>query len=200
MSATAKTTTGAASIGNNLSHQRPLITFAWVDQSIGEAGQHKYIKDRFETLSPFISKWLYFDSSDEFTSYIESNSNMRMMSVMSGGMSRLLVPRLSHHAALHIVYVFCVDVERARKSMEGETKVKGIFTIEDEVYEQMANDLSKLLVEEGIALAGLDQRSQAKLYYEEAKRLLRTEAKSVDENERKTRTEEINIRIEQLLA
>ncbi len=175
---------------NNRSHQRPLIVAAWVDQGIGEPGMHKYIKERFETLSPFISQWLYFDSSDNFTSYIENNNpNIRLISVMSGGMSRLLVPKHSHLAALHTVYVFCADMERARQSMADKIKVKGIFNIEDDLYEQMADDLAKILVEDGIALAQSDQRSEARLNYEEAKRLLSTQANRVKDD----------VRIDQLL-
>ncbi len=186
---------------NNRSHQRPLIVAAWVDQGIGEPGMHKYIKERFETLSPFISQWLYFDSSDNFTSYIENNNpNIRLISVMSGGMSRLLVPKHSHLAALHTVYVFCADMERARQSMADKIKVKGIFNIEDDLYEQMADDLAKILVEDGIALAQSDQRSEARLNYEEAKRLLSTQANRVKDDEKKARIEEIDVRIDQLLV
>jgi len=194
------TTVTTTDTDTNRSFQRPLIVAAWVDQGIGESGMHKYIKERFETLSTFISQWLYFDSPDVFTSYIENNPNSKVISVMSGGMSRLLVSKLSHHAALHTVYVFCADVDRARQAMEGEIKVKGIFTIEDDLYEQMADDLSKLLLEEGLALARLDERSVARVNYEEAKRLLSTQANTVTEDEKKARLEEIDVRIDQLLV
>ena len=181
--------------------KHPPMVVTWVDQSIGEVGTHKSIKDRFETLSTFISQWLYFNSSDEFTSYVENHSNVKIISVMSGGMSRLLVPRLSHHACLESVYVFCADRSRAREALEGEAKVKGIFTIEDDLYEQMTNDLSRLLLEEGVELAKIDERNAAKLNYEEAKRLLNTlQEISIDEDEKKTRIEEINVRIDQLLV
>jgi hypothetical protein len=194
------TTTTTALQHNNASLQRPLIVAAWVDPGIGEVGMHKYIKERFETLSPFISQWLYFDSADEFTSYIENNPNIKLISVMSGGMSRLLIPKHSHLAALHSAYVFCADIERAQQSMENETKVKGIFNIEDALYEQMADDLSKLLVEEGIKLAQVDERSLARSNYEEARRLLSTQATRVKADEQKARLEEIDARIDQLFA
>jgi hypothetical protein len=119
---------------------------------------------------------------------------------MSGGMSRLLVSKHSHLTALHIIYVFCADIERARQSMADEIKVKGIFNIEDDLYEQMADDLSKILVEDGIALAQLDKRSAARLNYEEAKRLLTTQANKVKDDEKKARIEEIDVRIDQLLV
>jgi hypothetical protein len=192
----------ASTTNKNNTHtlQKPLIVAAWVDQGIGEVGMHKYIKERFETLSSFISQWLYFDSPDNFTSYIENNPNIKLISVMSGGMSRLLIPKHSYLPALHFAYVFCADIDRAREAMANETKVKGIFTIEDDVYEQMADDLSKLLVEQGIALAQVDERSLARLNYEEAKRLLSTQAKRLKEDERKARLEEIDVRLDQLLV
>jgi hypothetical protein len=185
---------------NNKSLQRPSIIAAWVDQGIGEVGMHKYIKERFETLSPFITQWLYFDSPDNFTSYIENHPHIRLISVMSGGMSRLLIPKHSHHIPFHSAYVFCADMERARQSMADEIKVKGIFNIEDDLYEQMADDLSKILLEDGIALAQLDERSVARQTYEEAKRLLSTQAKRVKDDEKKARIEEIDGRIDQLLV
>jgi hypothetical protein len=194
------TTTIKTTTDNNKSSQRPLIVAAWIDQGIGEVGMHKYIKERFETLSPFISQWLYFDSPDNFTSYIENNSNIKLIGVMSGGMSRLLVSKHSHLTALHTIYVFCADIERARQLMENEIKVKGIFNIEDDLYEQMADDLAKILLEDGIALAQVDERSVARLNYEEAKRLLSTQANRVQDDEKKARIEEIDIRIDQLLV
>lgn len=194
------TTMMATNTDSDTSSQRPPIVVIWVDQSIGEEGMHKYIKNRFETLSPFITKWLYNDCSDQFTDYIEGNPDARVISVMSGGMSRLLVPKHSHIPALHTVYVFCVNMERAKESMADEIKVKGIFNIEDALYEQMADDLAKLLVEDGIAYAQVDQRSVARVNYEEAKRLLNTQANRVKDEEKKQRLEEIDIRIDQLLA
>lgn len=194
-------TTTMTTITNKNNHfQRPLIVAAWVDQTIGEAGTHQYIKQRFESLSPFITQWTYFDCSDNFTDYITNNPNVKLISIMSGGISRLLVPTHSHLAALHTVYVFCADMERARESMADKIKVKGIFTIEDDLYDQMADDLAKLLVEEGIAYAQLDQRSVARLNYEEAKRLLSTQANRLKDEEKKERIEEIDARIDQLLA
>jgi hypothetical protein len=185
---------------SNESSQRPLIIAAWVDQGIGEAGMHKYIKERFGILSSFISQWLFFDSPDNFTSYIDNNHNIRLISVMSGGMSRLLIPQHSHHAAFHSAYVFCVDTERAQKAMADEIKVKGIFNIEDDLYDQMADDLAKILLEDGIALARLDQRSLARQNYEEAKRLISTQANRLKDEEKKARLAEINGRIDQLFV
>lgn len=190
----------ATSLHQNTFIQKPSIVAAWIDQSIGETGMHKYIKERFESLSPFIKQWLYFSSSDDFIRYIEINPEIKMICVMSGGMSRLLVAKYSHLPVLYSIYVFCVDIERAKASMINEMKVKGIFNIEDDLYEQMVEDLSKLLVEEGVALARLDERSLARLYYEEAKRLLSIEAKRIDLLERNSRTQEIDMRLDQLLA
>lgn len=193
------TTTTTTSHNEKLLSELPLI-IAWVDQGIGEAGTHKYIKDRFEILSQLISQWLYFNDADEFTRYVENNSDIRLISVMSGGMSRLLVSKLSHHVILHSVYVFCADVDLARQTLANQTKVKGIFNIEDDLYDQMANDLAKWFLEDGIALARLDQRSLARVKYEESKRLLTSQVNRIEENEKKARLEELDGRIDQLLA
>lgn len=182
------------------SYQRPSLVVAWVDKNIGEQGMQRYIKERFETLSPSITQWLYFNSSEDFISYTETNKNIKLISVMSGGMSRLLVPQCSDIATLHSFYVFCVDIDGAQKAMEGRTKVKGIFNIEDDLYEQMADDLSKLLVEEGVQLTRLDERAAARLNFEEAKRLLNTEANKVSATEKQERIDEIHARIDQLFA
>jgi hypothetical protein len=193
-------TTTTVNTKSNESSQRPLIVAAWVDQGIGEAGMHKYIKERFGTLSSSISQWFYFDSPDNFTSYLENNVNIRLISVMSGGMSRILVPQHSHHPAFHSAYVFCADMERARKALADEIKVKGIFNIEDDLYDQMAYDLAKILVEDGIALARLDQRTVARQNYEEAKRLISTQANRLNDEEKKARLTEIDGRIDQLFV
>ena len=194
-----KTTLVTNTSSNQPSQGTPIIV-AWIDQTIGEKGAHESMKDHFEALSSFITEWLYFKSSDDFVSYIENSPNVKLITVMSGGMSRLLVPKYSNLVILHSIYVFCADVELARMSMANEIKVKGIFNIEDDLYEQMADNLSKLLVEEGIALANLDERNLAKLNYKEAKRLLSTQARIVNQDEKKARIEEIDNRLDQLLA
>lgn len=185
---------------NNQSPRTHPIVAAWVDQGIGESGMHQYIKERFGTLSPFITQWLYFDCSDQFIDYIEKNPSVRLISVMSGGMSRLLVPQYSHYSAFHSVYVFCVDIDRAKQSLDGEVKVKGIFNIEDDLYDQMAEDLARILLDDGVALAQVDERSVARQNYEEAKRLITTQANKLKDTEKQTRLEEINGRIDQLLV
>ena len=188
----------------NLSNERtspkPPIVAAWVDQGIGESGMHKYIKERFGTLSPFITQWMYFDSPDQFRNYIEREPNVRLISVMSGGMSRLLVPLHAHRQAFDSFYVFCVDIDRARQSLGDAVKLKGIFNIEDDLYDQMADDLARILLDDGFAFARVDERSLARQNYEEAKRLIRTQANKLKEAEKEKRLEEIDGRIDQLLV
>lgn len=188
------------SAANKTSPETHPIVAAWIDQGIGESGMHQYIKERFGTLSPFITQWLYFDCPDQFTNYIQTNHSVRLISVMSGGMSRVLVPQYSHHAAFHSVYVFCVDIDRARQSMEGEVKLKGIFNIEDDLYDQMADDLARILIDDGVAMARVDERNSARQNYEEAKRLISTQANKLKDTEKQIRLEEINGRIDQLLV
>lgn len=182
------------------SASRPPIVIAWVDQGIGEVGMHKYIKDRFEVLSPLVSQWFYFDSGETFTAYAQNHPDVHLISVMSGSMTRLLLPVFARHGALQSVYVFCADIDGARQATQGEPKVKGIFTVEDELYEQMASDLARFLLEEGLAFAQLDERSLARRNYEEAKRLITMEAKNLEEYEKRARIVEIDGRLDQLLA
>ena len=188
------------SIKVDTSSSIPSIRIVWVDQGIGETGQHAFIKKRFETLSPLVDQWLYFSTSEEFISYLAKNDNVTLICVMSGGMSRSLVPEYSHHRSLHSIYVFCADIGRAREAMADQAKVKGIFNIEDELYEQMTDDLAKLLLKNGIDLAQRDERRLAKVYYTEAQRLVRTQTNRLSESEKRTRSEEIDVRLDQLLA
>ena len=185
---------------SDTSSAKSSIVAAWVDQGIGESGMHKYIKERFETLSSSITQWLYFDSSDQLTSYLDKNPNVRLISVMSGGMSRLLVPQHSHRQAFHSFYIFCVDIDRARQSLGNEVKLKGIFNIEEDLYDQMADDLARILLDDGLNFARLDERSLARRNYEEAKRLISTQANKLNEAEKQQRLEEIDGRIDQLLV
>jgi hypothetical protein len=186
---------------NKTAGQRPAIIVVWVDPSIGEAGAHQCIKRRFETLTLLVTHWFYFDSVDSFTSYIESSNSTKLVAIMSGGMSRLLVSKYSHHVDLHGVYVFCADVEFSRTALANQTKVKGIFNAEDDLYSRLSRDLSALFVEEGIALARLDKRREAKVYYEEAKRLLSVvQATKNHDGHSKLAIELIDMRLEQLLA
>ena len=176
------------------------IRVLWVDPGIGEVGSHTSIKQRFESLSPSIDQWLYFTSAEEFTSSLQKSDNVTLICVMSGYMSRVLVPEHSSHRSIHAIYVFCADLGRAREAMVDQAKVKGVFNVEDDLYEQLTDDLVKLLVERGIRLAQADERRLARADYDEAQRLLRAPTNRVAESEKKSRLQEIDVRMDQLLA
>ena len=173
---------------------------AWVDQSIDDRGPNQAIKNQFEPLSPLIDRWLYFNNADNFATYLQGNGDVRLIAVMTGGMARELVPRHSNSNVLESVYIFCFDIGRAREAVGNEPKVKGIFNIEDALYEKMADDLATSFVQTGVALAQLDQRNEARAYYQEAKRLLSLPMNHVKDDEKRRRLEELDARLDQLIA
>ena len=179
---------------------RPTIMATWIDQNIGQDTTHKKMKARFESLTKFITQWFYFDSEEAFTSCIEGDPPIKMIAVMSGSMSRSLVHKHSNINALHSIYVFCFDVNGARQALQSEKKVKGVFDMEDDLYEKLADDIAKLLLEEGDAYAQANKRDLARLNYNEAKQILNNKAKKMNANMKKKRIEEIDDRLKRLLA
>lgn len=177
-----------------------LIVAAWVDQSMEEQGPNQSIKDQFEPMSALIDRWLYFNNADTFSNYVQRNTHVQLIAVMTGGMARELVPKHSNSNVLECVYVFCFDVGRARQNFADQPKVKGIFNIEEALYEKIVEDLSILLTKTGIALAEIDDRNQARIHYEEAKRLLSLPIKDLKDEEKRSRLAELDVRMDQLLA
>ena len=176
------------------------VTMIWVDQNIGEAGTHLALKQKFQALSSLIKKWHYFVSSDDFESYLIENQMKNIICIMSGSISRQLVPKYSHSNKIHSIYVFCFDVELAKRSLANETKIAGILDLEEELYGNIADGLAKLFTNQGIESFDADNRVLARIYYQEAKRLLNTQANYLNSYDKMKRLKEIDDRLEQLFA
>ncbi|CAF2365218.1 unnamed protein product [Rotaria sp. Silwood2] len=121
----------------------PPLVACWLDQSIGEAGAHLTLKERFESVSNRIVKWHYFDSTDQFNEFIDGNPNVKLVAIMCGHLAKCLVPLVSDRDALHSVYIFCGNKEKYKSKFSDEKKVKGIFNSEDDLYRQIQIDLKR---------------------------------------------------------
>ncbi|CAF1264811.1 unnamed protein product [Adineta ricciae] len=119
------------------------VIACWVDPSIGEAGAHLALKRRFEGISNRITRWYYFDNGDPFRALLDANPDMALVVIMSGQLARQHVPIISHLPNLHSVYVFCGNKQKYQSLPQEEPKVKGIFTSEDDLFQQMSTHLQR---------------------------------------------------------
>ena len=119
----------------------PTLEACWLDQAIGEPGTHRPLKQRFETVSSRIVRWHYFDCGDNFTEFLDSNPNVRLVAITSGAFAKTLIPTVSNRDSLDSVYVFCGNLSKYQSLQASEPKMKGVFNDEDELFNQMQNDL-----------------------------------------------------------
>ena len=150
---------------------REKLVFCWLDSHICEQGQCEREKSYFQSISKLISKWKFFDSTDKFQNYIHQNVHVTLITIMSGRFARQLLPLVSPKQNLHSFYVFTFDIERSKRALPEEPKLKGVFNTEDALYTKIQDDLCQLFWEEGTRLATNNQDSEARVYFDEAKRL-----------------------------
>jgi hypothetical protein len=122
---------------------RPPLVACWLDTNIGEPGKYLDLKKEAEGISNNIVRWHYFDCGDQFTEFINSNPNIKLVAIMSGRFARQLVTPVADRDALHSVYVYCGNVEKHRALPTLEPKIKGVFDSDKELFRQMRNDLNR---------------------------------------------------------
>ena len=125
-----------------MANQAPLVLM-WVDKGIGEANTNLKLKERFKTVHPRINEWIYYDCGDDFTKYVTNNPNVKIVAIMSGSFAKRLVTPISHQESLHSVYVFCGTRANHQKLLEDETKIKGVYDDEDDLYRRLQTDLRR---------------------------------------------------------
>ncbi|CAF0830659.1 unnamed protein product [Rotaria sordida] len=165
-------TSAHASAGTASSSLQETLEVGWLDSHICEDGQHQQIKSYCQNISKFISKWNFFDSCDKFNDYIKNNPNVKLIMIMSGRFARQLLALVSPRENLHSVYVFTINIERTTEALGEEPKLKGVFNVENTLYDKLKNDLSELFWEEGKKLVASNHDQEARLYFDEAKRLV----------------------------
>ncbi|CAF0932287.1 unnamed protein product [Adineta ricciae] len=121
----------------------PPVIACWVDPSIGEAGAHLALKKRFEGVSNRITQWHYFDNGDPLRGLFDANPNAALVVIMSGQLAHQHVSTISHLSNLHSVYVFCGNKQKYQSLPQEEPKVRGIFTSEDDLFQQMSTHLQR---------------------------------------------------------
>ncbi|CAF3341331.1 unnamed protein product [Rotaria socialis] len=152
------------------------LEVSWLDSEIGEAGKHQAIKSYCQNISKLISKWNFFNSGDQLNNHMEIYPNVKLISIMSGRFARQILPLVSPRENLHSAYVFTIDIEKTKKALGVESKLKGIFNAEDKLFGQLRNDLSALFWDEGKRLVASNRDQEAAEYFAESQRL----AKQID--------------------
>ncbi|CAF1045697.1 unnamed protein product [Rotaria sordida] len=150
---------------------KDILKICWLDSHICENGQHEQIKFRCQNMSELISEWLFFDSSDKLTGYLANNPNVQLITIMSGKLARQLLALISPMENLHSAYVLTIDIEKNKKALGIEPKLKEIFNDEYVLLGRLQKDLSKLFWEEGKKLTASKRDQEARVYFEEAHRL-----------------------------
>ncbi|CAF1116446.1 unnamed protein product [Rotaria sordida] len=161
-------------VNNLTNHHRPPIIGAWVDQGIGCNGTYQSMKQRFEELSPLIEKWYYFVTPAEFYEFLDDKPKTQIFLIMSGQAGQQIVPARHTYENIHSMYIYCGNVNEHRRLKEESDKVKDVMNLEDDVYERIADELSRLLLNIGESYVRSQDRGLARNYLTEALRLMKT--------------------------
>jgi hypothetical protein len=123
-------------------------------------------------MSKLISKWHFFNSGEQLQDYLRNNPNVKLITIMSGRFARTLLALISEKEALHSVYVLTIDIDRNKEAFREDPKLKGIFKTEDALYNKLRDDLFQLFWNEGARLSASKHDHEARVYFDEVKRLL----------------------------
>ncbi|CAM4770466.1 unnamed protein product [Rotaria magnacalcarata] len=154
-----------------LSSLKDSLEVSWLDSEIGEAGKHQAIKSDCKNISKLISKWHFFNCCDQLNNYIENHPDVKLISIMSGRFARQILPLLSPRENFHSAYVLTIDIKKNKEALGVESKLKGVFNVEDELFGQLRNDLSALFWNEGKKLVASNRDQEAAEYFAESQRL-----------------------------
>ncbi|CAF1089450.1 unnamed protein product [Rotaria sp. Silwood1] len=147
------------------------LEISWLDGHICENGQHNQLKSYCQNISKLISKWHFFESTDQLQRYLARNPNIKLITIMSGRYARQILALVSPMENLHSAYVLTIDIEKNKKKLGVEPKLKEIFNDEYVLLGRLQKDLSELFWEEGKKLAAAKRDQEARVYFEEAHRL-----------------------------
>ncbi len=120
-------------------------------------------------MSKLISKWHFFNTGDQLRDHLRNNPNVKLITIMSGQFARTLLALISKKEALHSVYVLTIDIKRNEEALGKDPKLKGIFNVENALYDNLRKDLVQLFWNEGTRLATSNRDNEARVYFDEAK-------------------------------
>ena len=104
--------------------------------------------------------------------YLQNNPNVKLITILSGPFARTLLARISEMEALHSVYIFTHDTDQNKETFREYPKLKGIFNTEDALYNKLCDDLFQLFYNEASRLSVSNHDAEARVYFDEVKRLL----------------------------
>lgn len=156
---------------DSTSSLKDYLEIVWLDSHISEHGQHDYMKSRCRDISQLISKWHFFDSSDQLNNYLPEHPNIQLITIMSGRFARQLLALLSPMNNFHSAYVHTINIDRTEEALGEEPKLKGVFNDEEVLLKQLQKDLSELFWNEGKRLAAASRDQEGGVYFAESYRL-----------------------------
>jgi tetratricopeptide (TPR) repeat protein len=82
-----------------------------------------------------------FDNPDECVDYIITEHNKRVFLIVSGSFGYYLVPLIYQLPQIQIIYVFCVNRQRAEQWAKPHLKISGVFTEKKTLVDKIRDDI-----------------------------------------------------------
>ena len=156
----------------DVSSLRHSLEACWLDDLVGDNDQHQQIKDHLRETSELISKWHFFQSTEELRDYLRNNPTVKLITIISDQFGYSLLPTLCEEKAVHSVYIYPINNDQKKETFRNDTKLRGTFDTEDTLHQKLRDDLFHVFWNEGARLAAANCDSEARVYFDEVKRLL----------------------------
>lgn len=122
---------------------QPPLVLCWADPNMGDPNAYLTEKQRFAGVHNRIDRWVYHQCGDDFTNFVNSNPNIKIVAIMNGGLAKRFVNPVSHLNNLHSVYVFCGTISKYASLTQEEPKIRAVFDNENDLFRRMQSDLQR---------------------------------------------------------
>jgi tetratricopeptide (TPR) repeat protein len=169
----AATTTKIYSSGNSSSTSSYILF--WLDSTIDMKDEN--CARTVQQLQSVISTMHVFNDGNECANFLHTIKNQNVFMVVSGSLSKDILPRIHHMPQLIAVLIYCGDKSKYELLMNNWPKVQGVFTKIDDVCKSLS-EVSRQWDEDStmhisiISGQKLDQLGQSFMYTQLIKEIL----------------------------
>ena len=151
----------------------------WLDGNIDEESNAEY-KRMITQLKRFVETVKTFTDSDQCVEFILTLENETVYMITSGSLGQRIVPRISPLRQMNWIFVFCGDQNRHEQWAKEWSKVKGVFTKIEPIYDALkelvegSEEEDTLLINVDASNKDLDRLEPSFMYTKILKEILLT--------------------------
>lgn len=112
----------------------------WLDAYVNAGEENQAAQQRFAQIS---DEFRPFEQADDCQQEVQSKSSTLIVLIVSGRLSRDIIPAIEHHERVSAMFIYCMDKSRHEQWIIDHPKVKGIHVKLEELVSDIQSHQSK---------------------------------------------------------